>query len=347
MKQIIKKISGLTNYEIAEQLSGGISNQNFRLISNNPDKQDLVITIYGEPETWWKADKEVLIAKLYGKYGIPSAEILRNGYFEDSGKIYRYSLRKFIKEKDLSVLLCKDKKLRTEDWPNLLAQLGAIMKTLHSVSMTNYGLLLDNSISGSDISIIPAASTWQKYVDRLILNRKYMVGRLNRKKTIGNITGADIQSIFAASYEFYKHNSGVLESVKEPKLIHYDVLLSNIIVTRNDSLNRCEITAIIDNEWVSAGDPDIDLVQLENAAYFSSERESFKKHWPCFTKAYLGGNSYSKDIHEKRNIYHMMRSLFYIIAVFNLSSIENQNLKKIEANYELVNRIIKSRKVGF
>lgn len=347
IKKTFKKITSLSNYDTVKQLSGGISNQNYRVISNNPIYEDLVLTIYSDPESWWKADKELRIAKLYGKYGIPSAEILNNGYFDDNGNTYRYSLRKFIKEKDLSVLLCKDKKLRAEDWQTLLSQLGVIMKTIHSIPMNGYGLLSESSISGSDFSLIPSSSTWQEYVGRLILNRKPLVEKLNRKKTIGNISGADVKNIFSASYEFYKQNRGVLESVNKSKLIHYDVLLSNIIVGRNDHLNRCEITAIIDNEWVSAGDPDIDLVQLENTAYFSSERKTFKKYWSYFTKAYLGKNSYSKDIHKKRNIYHMMRSLFYIIAVFNLSSLENIDAKKIEKNYELVNKIINGSKIGF
>ena len=299
MEDLFKKIPELVNYRKAELISGGISNQNYRIISTDPNKSDQLVTLFPNMKIWWKADKEELITNLYKKKNIPSTTILNTGYINHKNHTYRYILREFVKEKDFDIFLRDEKYLSPKDLISLLTQLGNILGTLHSISMSSYGLLIENSISGSDIKKVFPASNWQRYVDRLMMNRKNLSKRLDMKRAYGSITGADIQKIFKSSYTLYKDYRSVLTKVTQPFLIHYDMSLKNIIVNYNIQLDQWEISAIIDNEWVSAGDPDIDLIQIENSVHFSSHKEAFKKYWSFFIEAYAKKKTFSKDIGKK------------------------------------------------
>ena len=279
--------------------------------------------------------------------------IINTGYINYNNTTYRYILKEFVKGKDFYTFLLEEKNPTTKDWISLLTQLGNILGTLHSFSMgSSYGLLREGSTSGSDAKNIPAAPTWQKYIDKLMTNRKYFSKKLDKKRSYRNITGVDIQNIFKYSYKLYKDHRNVLTKVTQPFLIHYDMLFKNIIVSYNIQLARWEIVAIIDNEWASAGDPDIDLIQIENAAYFSSHKEVFRTYWNFFTRAYVRKKTVSKDIENKRLIYHMMRSLFYLIEVYGMDQSEiitrdTKNIQNIEANYLFLERLINSGKVDF
>lgn len=352
MDDIFKKIPEIENYRKVKLVSGGISNQSYRIISANSTNADQLITLFSNAKTWWKADKEKLVTNLYKNKSIPSTTILNTGYINHKDHIYRYILREFVKEKDFRTLLRDEKSLASKDWLSLLTQLGNILGNIHSIPMSNYGLLRENSISGSDIKNVPATSSWLKYVDKLMMNREYLSKRLNKKKVYGSVTGADIQNISKASYAFYENHRAILTKVTQPFLIHYDMLLENIIVNYNIQLTRWEISAIIDNEWVSAGDPDIDLIQIENSAYFSSHKEAFKKYWSFFIEAYAKKKTFSKDISKKRLIYHMMRSLFYLIDVYRMDQAEiiardTKNIQNIETNYIFLKQLIGLEKINF
>ena len=46
MKQILEKIPGIRKYKKFQLVSGGISNQNYRIISPNTSKTDWLLTLY-------------------------------------------------------------------------------------------------------------------------------------------------------------------------------------------------------------------------------------------------------------------------------------------------------------
>jgi len=185
-----------------------------------------------------------------------------------------------------------------------------------------------------------------------MVDRGLLSERLDQGKTYGKLRGVDVQKIYKSSYELYINYRDVLKNVSQPFLIHYDMLLKNIIVKFNLRLSRWEVSAVIDNEWVSVGDPDIDLIQIENSVYFSLFRESFKKYWSFFTKAYGRKKMISKDIGKKRIIYHMIRSLFYLIEVYRTDKEEivarnTKNIRNIEENYRFLKRLVDQEKVDF
>lgn len=352
MDDIYKKIPRIGDFRKVNLVSGGISNQNYRIIPTNSANKELLLTLFPDAKTWWRADKEKLITNLYQDHDIPSSAILNIGYINHKNHIYRYLLREFVKEKDFQALLQDEKKLSPIDWAGLLTQLGNILGNLHSIPMKGYGLLRENSISSSDTGNAPADSSWPEFVDNLMADKKHLAKKLDRRRVYGNITGADIQNIFDISLLFYAKHREVLTKATQPFLIHFDILLENIIVNYDIQLSRWKISAIIDNEWASAGDPDIDLIQLENSAYFSSHKKTFKEYWHFFSEAYAKKKTISKDIGKKALIYHMMRSLFYLMEMYRqdqtgIITIDAKNTQKIESNYIFLRRLINSGKVGF
>jgi hypothetical protein len=140
--------------------------------------------------------------------------------------------------------------------------------------------------------------------------------------------------------------------VSNASLIHYDLLLNNIIVNYNLKKKHWEISAIIDNEWVSTVDSDIDLIQLENCIYFNQHRDTFKRYWKFFEKAYMRHGIISKDIAEKRVIYHMTRSLFYLMEVYRKDREKvvyptNSTIRNIKNNYKFLQRLVSKGEIDF
>lgn len=351
MDGIFKKIPGIIEYKKVQLISGGISNKNYRIISANSRDLDQLVTLFPKPETWWKIQKEEFIVNLYSKKNIPSAKILGTGYLGSEGHTYGYILREFIQGEDLDVFL-RDKVPDPEELRRLLTQLGDILGTLHSIRVNNFGLLKEDLASSFDIGKQPPTPNWQEYIDGLMLRRDYLSKKIYKNRVYGNVSGADVQDIFKSSYALYKEHRVSLEKVNQPFLIHYDMLFKNIIVSHKTQLARWQIVAIIDNEWVSAGDPDVDLIQIENAAYFSPNKDMLSQYWDSFTEAYSRRKPVPKHINSKRIIYHMMRLLFYLIEVYGTSQPEMvignvKNVENIEANYVFLNQLIASNKVDF
>lgn len=352
MNDNFRKIPKIISYKNIYLISDGISNLNYRIVSDNESTSDQLLTIYPNKQDWWKADKEESITKLYKEKEISSIRLLGTGYIRYKNHNSRYLLREYVKEKDFDMFLNEKPSLLPKEWVTLLMQWGDKMGKLHSIPMNGYGLLRKNKITGSDTGDVPAASNWQKYIDNLMLNREKISKQIDKKNKYGTITGLDIQNIFESSYSFYKKHRSALLSVKESYLIHYDMLLKNIIINYNNHLSLWEISAIIDNEWVSAGDPDIDLIQIENSIFFNTQKETIANYWKFFTKSYSKNKRFSKDIDKKRLIYHMMRSLFYLMEVFRFDrpkvvSIDERSIQNIEANYLFLQQLIHSEKVGF
>lgn len=71
--------------------------------------------------------------------------------------------------------------------------------------------------------------------------------------------------------------------------------------------------------------------------------------WKYFINSYIQKRKYDPDISKKRSIYHMIRSLFYIMEAFRQNQIKmnEDNIKtvqSIEKNYLFLNKLIYSNK---
>lgn len=346
------KIPKIVKHTKFSLVSGGISNQNYRIISIDSTQPDQIVTLISNKTDWWKADKEQLISELFKVNNIPSTTVRDIGYVNFNNNFFRYILRDFVKGKDFDDYLIDENNSLNCDLAKLLTELGGVLGAIHSVSVESYGLVKKHMTSGSDMEDLPPALSWRSYVDRLMLNRKYLVEKLKLNRTYGSVSVKDIKKLFTVSYAFYKAHSDILTTVNQPFLIHYDMLFKNIIVNYNIQHTEWEIAAIIDNEWVSGGDPDVDLIQVENAAYFSPHKDTLANYWRFFDVSYTAKKEYSKNINGKRLIYHMIRSLFYLIELYArdcpTTIIDSPKIiKKVEANYFFLRSLINSGKVEY
>lgn len=341
-------IPNLCTFKKIDLLSGGISNQNYHIISRDPSKPDQLLTLFPDRKTWWKISKEKWILDIYKNNNIPSAQIISIGFAHGKLQTYRYILRNFIRSQDLHAFFLNNPFPNSASCISLLADLGNILGLMHSISMQGFGLLRNKSVSGSDSRLVPAASAWPTYIDNLMSARGKLASRIDKKKRFGSVTGLDIQNIFNASYAMFNNTKINLNTVTQPSFIHNDILFKNIIVDLDPSSSTWHVTAIIDNEWASSGDPDLDLIQLENCIYMSPAKETLLSHKHYFVEAYTKKRGFLKNVNKKRDIYHMMRSLFYLIAVYESRqsasfTIDSGAIKNIEANYIFLSALLKGK----
>jgi hypothetical protein len=66
------------------------------------------------------------------------------------------------------------------------------------------------------------------------------------------------------------------------------------------------------------GDPDIDLIQIENWLQFAPYKEKFIRYKKSFIESYIQNRAISKDFERKRRLYNMVRSISYLAVVFSL-----------------------------
>lgn len=348
-KSEFKKIPGTIKPRFIKKISGGISNLNYRIYSIGNKAEDQILTLFHDKSMWWKAGKEEFLSKYFNKIGIPSFKVIRIGYLNISNQKSKYLLREFIYEEDFEEYLTK-RKVSSKDLNILLFELGSILGTLHSVKGIRNGLikegfsLLEGIEDCSDLS-------WSSYIDKVFEDKLSVSYSINPKRKIGKLTGKDVNNLFNSSFSFYKKRRKSLRSNSKPSLIHNDLLLKNIIIDSKPKNKNCRIAGIIDYEWMSFGDTMIDLIHLENAIYFSSYRDTFSSSWNYFEKGYTKMRKIPKNIEDKRLIYHIMRSLFFIMELFKETDI-NPDLNgiivaKIEKNFSFVEEILNSGKLDF
>ena len=279
-----------------------------KLESNNSNT--VVVTIFENPDDWWKIEKTGQSIHVH-RYKVLYAKVL-DSCFLDTGPNDKIAvlIREYIDGQDLDSLFSTTQ-LSHEEWDHLLGSLGTVLGQIHRVKFPTFGLIKDWKIVGSMNRSAPAAVKWIDFYDDMMAGAETFLGSLADKK-IGTLTNKDLNVIFKSSKSVYQVLNKYFEGVTEPRLTHNDARFANFIVSQQVTSIPRELAGVIDFEWSLAGDPDIDLVQIENwlnlvyTPLFLEHKNSF---------AYLDQRKPSHHYSYKRQIYHMYRSIEYLNAI--------------------------------
>ncbi len=302
---------------VVTPLSGGITNINFRL-HREPFSPDEVLTILPDRDTWWRIKKDYLIEDILSTIDVPHSRKIANGIALVEGRYVAFLKKSFIDGPTFDEFF--------EGNPNnlvaerLMFQLGEALGRMHGVRFDKFGFIRPKYIAGSEYRRnVSGFNSWEEFMDMLMTEREETLNTIPRDRDIGGITGQDLINVFPKIGEFYSRNRTPLSSVKSPFLTHNDMRFGNIIVSGDENLG-----GIIDLEACLAGDPEMDIVQIDNWLEFTKYKDRVLSYRDSFKKGYMKYREISGDYEAKRKIYFMIRSLSYLLAVMSLP--ENSEL---------------------
>jgi fructosamine-3-kinase len=241
--------------------------------------------------------------------------------------------------KDFDAVMRDSENLSDTDWEALLSQLGESLSRMHTLQLDQFGLIKANFISGSERRDIPAFLNWREFVDTMLCDREKTIQSIDDGFKCGDVSGADIKKLFNQAKSFYLANTGSLENIKIPFLTHNDMRMGNVMAKHVGGV--WQLASIIDHEWVLAGDPDIDLIQIENWLQFAPYKEKFIRYKKSFIESYIQNRAISKDFERKRRLYNMVRSISYLAVVFSLRDFAGfiaypQNVLNVQKHFGLL-----------
>lgn len=313
------------------RLDGGISSENYKVQLSGPEKtanQDVVVTLYSDPDEWWKLDKEYYLRELMGRDpDLILPAIIDSGDDKvEASKPLRFLVREFIQGQDLDRCITDHgQPYKDIDWEALNSELGAVFGTLHQHEVPFNGLIRSEQV-GHLVS-----PNWSHYITHQLESEIDMILSLSHNHQIGNINTNQVKN---TTYTLSKRlgTIGNTDSGNIP-LVHGDARLGNVIGKRNE--NKIHVNALVDLEWALGGDPELDLAFLENWLYFTDYKEEFHTHNEAFVKGYSKKRDISINYSEKRTIYHALRSMNFLRIMFREFEAETINSSSVLVEYVL------------
>lgn len=335
---IIKRITGSSVYQ---QLPGGISNQNYKVFIPNEEKH-ILLTLYPQTTNWWKVEKEHSIQKLLEQSSVPHPSLIKTGYiFHDQTRI-AFVIREYIYGESFDELLVRND-ISESNWANVLRELGLALAKIHSIPLQSFGLIRGKEISSSMMAQTPPAARWSYFVEQDLRSILNSIGSLPHYRRIGLVDQKKLKEIAECAFGLYLELKDSLFSVTQAYLTHNDARFGNFIVNIDPLTNSYRLSSIIDFEWALGGDPEIDLIQIENWLQFTSYLEQFMAHKHVFIRAYTQKRKVSEDYSHKRVVYHMYRSLSYLQAVFtkyDSSFVTSETISYVERHFTIIESIV-------
>ena len=243
LSDIFKK-HNLGNIQSADLMTGGEFNSVYKIVTD--DSKKYVIKIAPSSDIDVLTYEHNLIQsevfayeKLAELKSVHIPEIF--GYSQSSDEPYQYLIMEFIEGKTLS-----KSKLTDEETAKVTYSLGQTMAEIHSIAVPDGFGYLQNGLK----------RTWKdaylSMVDSIIrdgLTKKAKIPYLEEIKSLIN------------------QNLSVLDEVKTPALIHFDLWAGNIILDKNNDLY-----SLIDCERVMFGDVMGEFISLDYITPFSLEK---------------------------------------------------------------------------
>lgn len=317
MKEFIEGNFTSAKVQDITRLTGGISNENYKVNFSEAghDTRDVVLTVYRGPEEQWKLRKEVGVRSVINGRSIPIPELLVVSESEDAGKP-PYIVREYTEGSDLDDVLDSSSSVSHEDRRGLAMGMGAILGEMHTIEMPYFGYMHPREGSlDVDITEEKLGRTWREYFGGLLSEQVSRLEEANEGAAIGRSTIGTLKSRSEDIKEYFERNKSNLDSVTTPFLCHNDTRFGNFIV--NQDGGAPSISSVIDFEWALAGDPDLDLVYIENWLSFAPYRKDVKDLIPEFLVGYEPHRRISSNYEAKRPLYHLYRSLSYLNAVYS------------------------------
>lgn len=330
------------DYATAERLIGS-SNYNFVVHAKGSDELALV-TLYNS-ENFWKIGKNRAINGLLQASSIPSPRIKDSGEIDhEKGKV-GFVVREYIKGQDLHQELTTFSNNKSK-FTSLVNHFGRAVGILHSIRLPSFGNIVGTGEQPRLPTIYPIHSCWGAYLDSQVTSLSGQLGSLEPNKRIGLVTSDDVIQVGGEYSGFYIARRDQLHQTTDPRLIHNDLLLKNVLVARKN--NQPSVFVFVDFEWAISGDPAIDLAQIENWVEFTPYKSAFYEAASNFLKGYIAENDVPINYRLKKDFYYYQRSLAYLLAAFRGSFIEEyradpQMVGYVETHFDLLTKVLGGR----
>lgn len=242
ISEIFKK-HFLDNIANTTSLDGGEFNSVYKVVTK--DGKKYVIKIAPDIETKVLTHEQDLIKSEVFTYkalsDVKSVHFPKiYGYNWTDKYPYRYLIMEFIDGQMLSNMILSD-----EEYDNVMFDLGRAMAEIHMIKSKDGFGYIQNGLK----------KTWKETYNSLIEN---IINDGLQKKA--NIPYLDkIKNII-------HNNEAVLDSVKSPSLVHFDLWAGNIIIKEN------KLYALIDCERAMFGDVMGDFISLDYASPFDTAK---------------------------------------------------------------------------
>lgn len=333
------------NSRISKQ-EGGMINNNYH-IESIPDKKSYFLTIYTSKEDWWKAKKNARVGNLLLNAGVPTPKVVKYGLLDNEGVSVTYLLREYICGETYDSLMLSENKLEETDWIKLLSDFGDNLARIHKIGFDSFGMIKGGNITSSPSNRISHSPDWISFFDQLINEKRGRLANIYPEMKIGSVSGVNIHTLFDSIMDYYSIHRNSLLSVTKPYLTHNDLINTNLIASKiNEDGNDWMLGGILDTEWSLAGDPDYDLIQIENWVQFAPYRKKFNNYFPYFIDSYQQNRNLSPDLEDKRGIYHIARSISYLTSVFDYDyevfASSKLHVHQVQEHYAFLHNVVRN-----
>ncbi len=299
------------------KLTGGIDKEIYKVpMLKNGLHQSLAVSIFRNPHDWWKIDQEIVFREMLEgdkDAGIP--ELVDVGFDYLDEEKFAYIVRDFIEGQNLDIFLLSqpDHQSNERGIETLASDLGYKLAMLHRHKLSTFGRISKTTDE--------TCLSWSDYILGKIDYYFKALSELPPEKGAGIVKVQDIVNIEQKLYKSLGSHQSSLYDQEVASLTHGDAHFQNFIASSNEN-GEWRIVGVIDTEEALGGDPEIDIAFLENWLYFTSYKEIFYKHKGDFLSGY-NRNPPSPDYYrDRRYMYHALRSLSYLKALFTLDTTE-------------------------
>lgn len=301
----------------ATRLAGGIDKEIYKVpVIRDGKNEPVVVSIFRNPGDWWKVNQELMLREILEndrETGVP--ELLEAGFDYLDGQRYAFVVRDFIEGDSLDELLLSQFNQQSveQDIGSLASDLGNKLAKLHSYKMSMFGMI------GKPSETVD--SNWGGYVFGKIDYYFRALSEAPQEKRVGAIRVKDIVNIEQQLYESLGTRQSSLYGHYSASLAHGDAHFRNFITNRDEN-GKLKIMGVIDTEEALGADPEIDVAFIENWLHFTPYRDIFQDHKDDFLSGYIRKTPSPDHYKDRRYIYHALRSISYLKALFTLDTAE-------------------------
>lgn len=298
----------------ATRLSGGIDKDIYKVpVVRDGVGTAFAIAIFRNPNDWWKIDQEAHLREITGgdkETGIPG--LVEVGFDCLDGQKYAFIIRDFIEGHSLHELLSQiDQQSSEVDIGALAADLGHKLATLHRHRLDMFGMMG----KPSDVT----DTNWGHYVFGKIEYYFRALHKTSPEKRVGKVYAGDIVGAEQKLYAALGTHQSSLFHCGAASIAHGDAHLGNFIAGL-DQNGRWKVIGVIDTEEALGADPEIDIAFIENWLFFMPYSELFYAHGGDFLSGYKRESPIPDPYKDRRYVYHALRSLSYLKALFTLDT---------------------------
>lgn len=301
-----------------KRLTGGISSETYKLSPNAEGSVQaaIALTIIRDPLLWWKVEQEFALRDLIaGDTEVPLPQLFDAGFDDIEGEKIAFIFREFVQGAELDAVLERALRTRTKehDFSSLASDLGYRLGVMHK-----HGGAIFGQLARSKEVLYPS---WASFVLSELSNEVRLTSQLSPNNQLGRIKASDIQALLPGIQKLVGSLQSALLTTLTPNLAHGDAHFKNIIAGQ-DQGTSWRVKSFIDTEEALGGDPEIDVAYIENWLHFSAYKQDFFKKRAEFCAHYTHQRQIGDRYHDRRLIYHALRSLSFLRTVFEFDAEE-------------------------